>query len=95
MTLRIYAATFILRKITYDNPKREANLRKHGLDFADLEDGAFFETALVRPAKKGRFMAIGRLADGTISVVFAPLGSEGISIISMRLASKKERALFP
>lgn len=82
-------------KIVYDSPKCEANLLKHGLDFADLEDGAFFETALIRPAKGGRFMAIGRLADGTISVVFALLGTEGISIISMRSASKKERSLLP
>lgn len=82
-------------KITYDPPKREANLFKHGMDFADLEDGAFFETALIRPTKKGRFMAIGRLADGTISVVFALLGTEGVSIISMRPASKRERALLP
>ena len=81
-------------KIVYDPPKRESNLLKHGLDFADLEDGAFFETALVRPAKNGRFMAIGRLANGTISVVFALLGSEGLSIISMRPASTKERSLL-
>lgn len=81
-------------KIVYDPPKRAANLDKHGLDFADLEDGAFFETALVRPAKDGRFMAIGRLADGTISVVSALLGTEGISIISMRPASTKERSLL-
>ncbi|MCG5241896.1 BrnT family toxin [Azospirillum doebereinerae] len=81
-------------KIVYDPPKRAANLDKHGLDFADLEDGVFFETALVRPAKDGRFMAIGRLADGTISVVFALLGTEGISIISMRPASTKERSLL-
>jgi len=40
-------------KIVYDSPKRLANLLKHGLDFADLEDGAFFETALVRPANWG------------------------------------------
>lgn len=81
-------------KITYDPPKRAANLLKHGLDFADLEDGAFFEAALVIPAKQGRFQALGRFEDGTIAVVFALLGSEGISIISMRPASKKERILF-
>jgi hypothetical protein len=39
-------------------------------------------------------MAIGRLADGTISVVFAALGTEGVSVISMRLASRKERNLL-
>ena len=81
-------------KIVYDSPKRLANLRKHGLDFADLEDGAFFDMALVHPAKAGRFQAIGRFEDGTIAVVFALLGSEGLSIISMRPASAKERSLF-
>ena len=81
-------------KIVYDPPKRAANLLKHGLDFADLEDGTFFETALVRSAKLGRFQAIGRFEDGTIAVVFALLGSEGLSIISMRPASKQERSLF-
>ncbi|MCF4165115.1 BrnT family toxin [Zavarzinia compransoris] len=80
--------------ITYDDAKREANIAKHGLDFEALVDGVFFETALVRPARNGRFMAIGRLADGTISVVFARLGAQGISIISMRPASVKERKLL-
>jgi uncharacterized DUF497 family protein len=81
-------------KIVYDPPKRLANLAKHGLDFADLEDGTFFETALVRPAKLGRFQAIGRFENGVVAVVFALLGSEGLSIISMRPASEKERSLF-
>lgn len=81
-------------RITWDEPKRAANLRKHGLDFETLTDGAFFETALIRPARQGRFMAIGRLADGTISVVFAYLGSQGISIVSMRPASLRERKLL-
>lgn len=94
LTFRIHVTTFNPMKITYDPPKRLANLLKHGLDFADLEDGAFFDTALVRPAKLERFQAIGRFDDGTIVVVFALLGSEGISIISMRPASKRERSLF-
>jgi uncharacterized DUF497 family protein len=81
-------------KIVYDPPKRLANLQKHGLDFADLEDGVFFDAALVREAKAGRFQAIGRFEDGTIAVVFALLGSEGLSIVSMRPASAKERSLF-
>jgi hypothetical protein len=39
-------------------------------------------------------MAIGRLADGTIAVVFAVLGTQGVSVISMRPASRKERELL-
>lgn len=80
-------------KITYDNHKRQSNIAKHGYDFADL-DGEFFMSSLVIPAKEDRFMAIGVLRNGVIAVVFAHLGTEGISIISMRDASRKERNLL-
>ena len=79
--------------IVWDEPKRLTNLAKHGLDFADLDE-TFFLTAVVAPTKAGRYMAIGRLADGTIAVVFALLGTEAVSIISMRPASAKERSLL-
>jgi uncharacterized DUF497 family protein len=79
--------------IVWDEPKRQSNLAKHGLDFADL-DLEFFLDSLVVPAKSGRHMAIGCLADGTIAVVFAILGTEGVSVISMRPASAKERSLI-
>jgi len=54
----------------------------------------FFLTSVVAPAADGRHMTIGRLADGTIAFVFATLGIEGISVISMRPASRKERSLL-
>jgi uncharacterized DUF497 family protein len=79
--------------IVWDTPKRERNLLKHGLDFADLDE-EFFLSSLVVPAKDGRHMAIGRLADGTIAVVFVTLGTEAVSVISMRPASRKERTLL-
>lgn len=63
-------------KIVWDERKRLANLDKHGLDFSDLTVD-FFLAAVVRPAKLGRLMAIGRLNDGTIAVIFLRLGSEG------------------
>ena len=46
--------------IVWDEPKRQANLVKHGIDFADVGEG-FFLSALVMPAKDGRFAAIGDL----------------------------------
>ncbi len=79
--------------IVWDEPKRQTNLAKHGLDFVDLDE-AFFLASLVIPASEGRHMAIGRLADGTVAVVFSALGTEGISVISMRPASRKERDLL-
>ena len=80
-------------QIGWDEPKRLANLDTHGLDFSDLTV-EFFLQSLVRPAKKGRFQAIGRLDGVVISVVFARLGTEGISAISMRPASADERKLI-
>lgn len=82
-------------KIVYDPPKRISNLDKHGLDFADLEDGTFFETALVIPSRDGRFKVVGWLGDiMVVVVVFKPLGMEALSVISMRPASRKERMLL-
>ncbi|ASP85609.1 BrnT family toxin [Sinorhizobium meliloti WSM1022] len=80
-------------KVTYDETKRQINIGKHGYDIAEL-DMEFFASSVVVPAKEGRFMAIGVLRNGVIAVVFARLGSEGISIISMRDASRKERSLL-
>lgn len=80
-------------KIVWDEPKREANLAKHGLDFASLTV-EFFEESMILPAKKGRLQAIGRLEDGTIVVIFVTLGTEALSVISMRPARKDERNLL-
>lgn len=44
--------------IAWDEPKRLANLDKHGMDFATLTE-EFFANSLVIPARDGRFKAIG------------------------------------
>jgi uncharacterized DUF497 family protein len=81
-------------RIAFDEAKRLQNIAKHGLDFAVL-DMEFFATSTIVPAKAGRFMAIGMFEDrAIISVIFAPLGTEAISIISMRKASRKERSIL-
>lgn len=72
--------------------KRLANIVTHGMDFTNLDE-AFFETSVVGPAKLGRLIAVGRLANGVVAVVFVALGTEGVSVISMRPASRKERRL--
>lgn len=79
-------------KIVWDEPKRQANIDKHKIDFADIGE-EFFATAIIRSAKMGRYAAIGEL-NGLIAVIFATLGTEGVSIISARPASKSERRLF-
>ena len=79
--------------ITWDNAKRMANFDKHGLDFAEL-DVDFFLNSPVVPAERGRFKSIGRLGRDVVVVIFALLGAEAISVVSMRPASKKERSLL-
>ncbi|MBB4568205.1 BrnT family toxin [Rhizobium leucaenae] len=70
-------------KIIWDELKRETNLAKHGLDFAG---------SIVVPANEGRSMAVG--GRDVAAVVFKPLGSQAISVISIRPASRKERKLL-
>lgn len=78
--------------IVWDEPKRQQNLAKHRLDFADL-DVSFFLNASIRTAKTGRAIAIGEFQGRLIvAVVFLPMGREAISIISMRPASRRERS---
>jgi uncharacterized DUF497 family protein len=80
--------------INWDESKRVANLAKHGLDFAALTP-EFFERATIIPTKLGRSLAVGRLGGSLVTAVFAPLGREAVSVISLRPPSKKERAHAP
>lgn len=80
--------------IVWDKPKRIANIAKHGLDFAELTI-EFFEAAIVVPAKEGRQMAIGEFnGQIVIAVIFKKLGTEAVSVISMRHASEKEKERY-
>ncbi|MBZ5760491.1 hypothetical protein EQW76_09295 [Rhizobium sp. rho-13.1] len=80
-------------KITWDERKREKNVEKHDLDFGDLEL-EFFTEAMILNARNGRLKAIGLLANDMVAVIFARLGHQGISLISLRPASRKERSLY-
>ncbi|MGD0636053.1 MAG: BrnT family toxin [Beijerinckiaceae bacterium] len=77
-------------KIVWDEPKRIANLAKHGLDQAAITF-EFFLSARIAPAKAGRFQALGLFNGEPVSVIFKPLGTEAFSIVSMRPANAKER----
>ena len=65
-------------------------LRERGLDFADVT--AEFLTAAHLTASRGRFKAVGMLRGKPVAVVYARLGSEAVSIVTMRPASRKERS---
>jgi uncharacterized protein len=93
LTEQNYRLTINIVRIVWDEPKRLTNLDKHGLDFEALTID-FFDAATIYPAKGGRFLAIGNLLDDTVAVIFARLGSEAVSIVSVRPASSKERRLL-
>lgn len=80
-------------KIVWDEPKRLANLTKHGFDFADVVHFEW-ETALITATYSARFKAVGYYADGTAVVIYAELGTEAISIVSFRPANTRERRLL-
>ena len=77
-------------KIVWDEPKRQANLMKHGLDFASVP----FELVLaarIATAKSGRYQALGLLDGRPVLMIFERLGTEAFSLISLRPASAAER----
>jgi len=84
-------------KIVWDEPKRQANLLTHGFDLADAEL-LDWDDMVIAPGHAGRdgrprFRAIGPLDDELVTVIFSCLGTEAISVISMRPASNAERKL--
>ncbi|MCJ2105103.1 BrnT family toxin [Methylobacterium sp. E-041] len=82
---------------TWDEPKRRANLAKHGYDFDASFDG---ETALIRPTRpsrtgRARYMLIGDWnGERVVVVVASPLGNEALSLVSLRTADPREREAY-
>ena len=80
-------------KIVFDEHKRHLTLAKRGMDFAELSI-EFFESAAIVPAKISRFKATGEFRGKIIALIFKPLGSEALSVISMRRANQDERTEY-
>jgi uncharacterized DUF497 family protein len=80
-------------QIVWDPPKRRRTLEKRDLDFDDLTI-AFFEDAVITGARDERFKAPGEFQGQIVTVIFKPLGSEAISVISMRRSNRKERKVY-
>jgi uncharacterized protein len=87
-------------KIVWDESKRHINLEKHGLDFAEFERGFSWERFVTIPSRpslttqRRRAQLVGRLNDVIVVAVVSPLGSEALSLISLRPANLKERARY-
>ena len=80
--------------IVWDERKRLINISQHGFDFALVESEFDFADAIFMPTRDGRVKAIGSFEGRLAVLIFRPLGEEAISLISLRSASKKERAAY-
>ncbi|MBB4065673.1 BrnT family toxin [Gellertiella hungarica] len=85
-------------KIIWDERKRISNLAKHGFDFEQIDHfdwvTAVFGAAHMSRYGQHRLKATGVLSGTIVIVIFALLGREAISLISLRPASARERKEF-
>jgi uncharacterized DUF497 family protein len=84
-------------KFAWDDAKRRANLRKHGLDFADAESVFAGITCTFEDRRfeygEQRFITLGMLRDTV--VVIAHTATRGfIRVMSMRRATRNEQILY-
>jgi uncharacterized protein len=85
-------------RLEWDEQKNQANIRKHGFDFADAREifQAPMLTALDTRQDFGedRWIGIGSLRGRVVVVVFTEPSSDTIRIISLRKAVKRERVRY-
>ncbi len=78
----------------WDNQKAAANLRKHGVDFADAATVFADDLAITVPdeqSQEDRFVTLGVDALGRLLVVVYTWRGENVRIISARRATRRER----
>jgi uncharacterized DUF497 family protein len=84
-------------KFVWDEAKRSANLRKHGLDFADAEAVFAGITHTIEDRRfdyrEQRFITLGMLRDLVVVMAHTETRTT-IRIISMRKATRREQTLY-
>ena len=79
--------------VVWDEAKRAANLRKHGVDFAEIEAFEWEKAVLVEDRRRDygerRRLAYGLIAERVYVVVFADRDPD-IRVISLRKANRRE-----
>jgi hypothetical protein len=81
----------------WDPEKAAANLRKHGVDFADAETALRDEMALTMPdddPEGQRFVALATDALGRLLVVVYEWRGDDVRLISARKANRSERRQY-
>ena len=84
-------------RFIWDEPKRQANLNKHGVDFTDAERVFAGPTFTFEDDREDygeqRWVTLGLLGVKVVVIVHAETAEE-IRVISMREADKDEQLLF-
>jgi uncharacterized DUF497 family protein len=84
-------------RFTWDEAKRESNLRDHGLDFVDAKEVFSGPTFTFEDARfaydEQRFVTLGVLRGFVVSIVHTET-PRTIRIISFRKATKNEQTIF-
>lgn len=80
--------------ISWDEPKRQANLRKHKIDLADLEPVFDSPMITVEDARERygelRLQSLGMWHGRVIFLVWTPRGDDIAHLISCRYADRQE-----
>ena len=86
-----------MKPFEWDENKREANLKKHSIDFIDaIKVFADADRIELESSKNGesRYQVIGSMGDIIVILLVYTDRNEKKRIISARRASKKERELY-
>ena len=84
-------------KVVWDEAKRRANLRKHGLDFADVEHVLAGITYTIEDRRfqygERRYITLGVLRNTVVVMAHTETPST-LRVISMRKATRYEQILY-
>ena len=82
----------------WDEAKRLANLRKHGVDFASVEAFDWDQAVTFEDIRdryhEHRWVAFGPIGDMIFALVFTEPEDGVTRVISLRRATKRERRLY-
>jgi uncharacterized DUF497 family protein len=87
-------------RFEWDPAKNDANQRKHGLRFEDARPIFIWEAERLDQrdgdhwANEERFISIGPIAAGFITVVWAEPADDLVRLISVRQSTKRERERY-
>jgi uncharacterized protein len=80
--------------ITWDEPKRRENIRKHKIDLAELEPVFDFPMVTVEDSRESygelRLQSLGMWQGRVVFLVWTPRGDDTAHLISCRYADRQE-----